>query len=337
MLVKAVESYEKGLFPEGEEPELIAFNGVISAWARMGKPDKAEEVLWMAEGLRLTCNDLEPNIVSYNSVLHAFVRKKDGTGVLDRVLSIVDYLETNAESRPAIRPDSFTYRADKALQAEKNLVKMYELWEIGDMATEHSNRHFNIVINAMAKSRKGIDARRAHELLLRLQALRGCDPDIITYTSVIECFAKSDDPHAAEISMSLLQQASDIYDSTKQPNLMPNKRTYTVAIQAMATNPVIENVIRAKDLLRQLNDAYEDTRDEKLQPNAFPYNYVLNCAANCIGSEKEKLRAFQVAAQTYNEMKKSSEVQPDSYTYAFWFKACNNLLPLGEVREKGLV
>jgi hypothetical protein len=109
MLVKTVESYEKGQFSDGEEPELIAFNGVISAWARMGRADKAEEVLWMADGLRLTCDELEPDIVSYNSVLHAFVRKKDGSEVLDRVIAIVEYLEANADSRPVIRPDSFTY------------------------------------------------------------------------------------------------------------------------------------------------------------------------------------------------------------------------------------
>jgi hypothetical protein len=214
---------------------------------------------------------------------------------------------------------------------------MYQLWSNGDKATEPSNRHFNIVINALAKTREGSNARRAHKLLLKMQALRGCEPDIITYTSVIECFAKSDDPEAAEISLSLLQQATDIYEETKQANIMPNLRTYTVAIQALSTNPVFSNVQRARDLLTQLYDLFEDTGDDRLRPNAYPYNYVLNCAANCIGTEKEKLRSFQVAAQTYNEMRKSSEIQPDSFTYAFWFKACNNLLPLGEMRDKGLV
>jgi hypothetical protein len=214
---------------------------------------------------------------------------------------------------------------------------MCELWAKGDKATAPSNRHFNIVINALAKSGGGIDARKAYDLLLKMQALPGCEPDIISYTSVIECFSKSDDPDAAEISMNLLQQASDIYEETKRTDIMPNLRTYTVAIQALSTNPVIANVLRARALMTQLLDLFEETGDRNLRPNPYPYNYVLNCAANCIGTEKEKLRSFQVAAQTYNEMRKSSYVEPDSYTYAFWFKACNNLLPEGEIRERGLV
>ena len=106
MLLRTIQSYEDGEFPEGEEPELIAFNGVISAWARMGKADKAEEVLWMADALRLTCNDLEPDVVSFNSVLHAFVKRKGDKGALDRAVSIIDYMEANADY---IKPDAFTY------------------------------------------------------------------------------------------------------------------------------------------------------------------------------------------------------------------------------------
>jgi hypothetical protein len=118
---------------------------------------------------------------------------------------------------------------------------------------------------------------------------------------------------------------------------MPNLRTYTIVIQALATSPTINNIMRARELLTHSIELFEATGDQQLQPNPFPYNYVLNCAANCIGTEKEKLRSFQVAAQTYNEIRKSSHVRPDSYTYAFWFKACNNLLPQGEIRERGLV
>lgn len=52
---------------------------------------------------------------------------------------------------------------------------------------------------------------------------------------------------------------------------------------------------------------------------------MLNCAANTL--MEDKLDAFRVATQTYQEMRKSPYVKPDSFTYAFWFKCCNNLLP----------
>jgi hypothetical protein len=46
-----------------------------------------------------------------------------------------------------------------------------------------------------------------------------------------------------------------------------------------------------------------------------------------------KLEAFQIATKTYQEMRQSSTVRPDSYTYAFWIKCCNNLLKREEVRN----
>ena len=215
---------------------------------------------------------------------------------------------------------------------------MYEQGEKGNRAVAPSNRHFNIVINALAKKSKdpNTDARKAYDLLLQMQSSRSCTSDIISYTSVIECFSKSTDPDAAEISMDLLEEATTVYEETGNPHMMPNLRTYTMAILALSANPTITNVGKARALLDRLLELYEETQESKLEPNAFPYNYMLNCAANCIGTEEEKVRAFQIGAQTYNDMRHSKTVKPDSYTYAFWFKCCNNLLPLGEVRTKGI-
>jgi hypothetical protein len=169
-----------------------------------------------------------------------------------------------------------------------------------------------------------------------MQALEGCDPDIITFTSVIECFSKSSDPEAAEIGVALLEQAQAIYEETGEETIMPNLRTYTMVIRTLNTYPTSENINKARGLLDELVDLYEVTEDAELRPNNYPYNYVLNCAANCIGSPREKLKAFQIAAKTYNEMRQNDFVEPDSFTYAFWFKCCNNLLPDGDLRTKAV-
>jgi hypothetical protein len=213
---------------------------------------------------------------------------------------------------------------------------MLRLGKGGDKAAAPSNRHFNIVINALAKSHEYLDARKAYDLLSQMQASETCTPDIISYTSVIECFSKSTEQDADQTSLHLLQEVTDVYEETKDPQMMPNLRTYTMVIKALATNPTLANVGKARELLTRLVGLYEETKDSRLQPSAFPYNYVLNCAANCLGSPEEKLRAFQTAAQTYNEMRKSDNVKPDSFTYAFWFKCCNNLLPAGPLRTKGV-
>jgi hypothetical protein len=211
---------------------------------------------------------------------------------------------------------------------------MERLWEEGDEAVKPTNRHFNVLINAIAKSKHHFGARKAYDLLQKMQGSDNCKPDIITYTSVIECFSKSTDPQAAEIAEELLEQASIEYEETGDASLMPNLRTYTVTILALSKSPNPDSLLRAKKLLSRLVDSYEETKDEALRPNAYPYNYCLNCAANCLGTAEEKVKAFQLASKTYNEMRKSKYVAPDSFTYAFWFKCCNNLLPIGEIRTK---
>lgn len=198
-----------------------------------------------------------------------------------------------------------------------------------------TNRHYNVVINALAKC-KYPDAQKAQNLLRDLQALETYSPDIITYTSVIECFSKSSNQDAAGICLELFEEAIDLYQATGDEEIMPNLRSYTVAIRAVSTNPTPENVQISRDLLERLQKSYEDTMDKSLRPNTYPFNYVINCAANCIGSTDDKCEAFKIAAKTYNEVRKSKFVEPDSFTYAFWFKCCNNLLPQGETRTKGV-
>ena len=108
LLIECVKRYERGEFPEGSEPELIAFNGVISAWGR-NDVTKAEEVLWMLSALRSKCDNLIPDVMTYNSVLHAHNRNRDRAKSLERVLALVKYMEDNAGEQPAIKPNSFTY------------------------------------------------------------------------------------------------------------------------------------------------------------------------------------------------------------------------------------
>jgi hypothetical protein len=215
---------------------------------------------------------------------------------------------------------------------------MQRLWQAGDKSVQPTNRHYNVVLNALAKSDDDLRARKAYKMLQQMLASDFVQPDIITYTSVIECLSKSSssDPQAAETAQELLQQAFDSYEETKDVNVMPNLRTFTMVILTLSSRPSLENVGKARALLTQLLDLYEETNHESLRPNAYPFNYVLNCAANCLGTSKEKIQAFQIASHTYQQVRKSDLIKPDSFTYAFWFKCCNNLLPMGDLRIKCL-
>jgi pentatricopeptide repeat protein len=342
ILLEMIDRFNKGAFPSGSEPSLIAFNGVMAAWGRQGRADMAESILKLMDEVRLKCTNLTPDAISYNSVVHAYLRSDDKELALQKVSEIVKFMEDNCHKQPAIKPNVFTYntlmkcwiqsdREDVAEQSEATLMRIQRLWDSGDISLQPTNRMFNMVINAYAKGNSRDAARKAVLLLESMKQSELCQPDVISYTSVIECLSKSTDPQSGEKAEELLSEAFQRYQETKDNALRPNARTFAMVILTLArTNG---SVVRARELLVQLLELYEETNDPDLRPNQYHYNYVLNCAANTI-EETKKLEAFQVATLTYQEMRKSNLVRPDSFTYAFWLKCCNNLIPPGDLRKK---
>eukprot|EP00536_Pseudo-nitzschia_multiseries_P016341 jgi/Psemu1/292479/fgenesh1_pg.1080_\ len=349
LLYECISNFEKkGESSADQDPELFAFNGVISAWARIGRSDKAEEVLWKADEMRKKCESLTPDVFTYNSVLYGYLKDKKKSGdSLGKILNIFRFMDKHKEEQPAIVPDCFTYHCvlralgnsnqqNTAEHAVQTLEKMHALWEEGDESLRPATAYYNIAINKIAKNGGNGNPQKAIDVLNLLELSRFCDPDIISYTTAIECFSKSTDPSAAERSLDLFYDAWRIYQEKENPKMKPNLRTYTMVILSLSKNPTLENIVKARDLLSQLNELYNKTKDSELRPNAYPYNYLLNSAASCVGDAGDKLKAFKIAAQTYNEVRTSDYISPDSYTYAFWFKLCNHLLPEGDLRKKSI-
>mmetsp|Transcript_16855 Transcript_16855/g.38929 ORF Transcript_16855/g.38929 Transcript_16855/m.38929 type:complete len:751 (+) Transcript_16855:97-2349(+) len=348
LLYEYIEVFEVNNSTADQGPELFAFNSVISAWARLGRTDMAEEVLSKANEIRIKYKTLVPDIFTYNSIVHGYLKDRNPTNGLKKMLKLIDYMERNKVGQPLISPDCFTYHCllrawgksndeNAAENAVQTLKKMHECWESGDTSLKPATAFYNMAINTIAKSRGTVDPQQALKILNLIELSQVCDPDIISYTTVIECFSKSTDPTAAERSLDLFYEAWQIYQEREAPEMMPNLRTYTMVILSLSKASTLENIVKARDLLSQLNDLYSKSKDPKLRPNAYPYNYVLNSAASCVGDAGDKLKAFQIAAQTYNDIRNSDHISPDSYTYAFWFKLCNHLLPEGALRRKSIM
>lgn len=313
--------------------------------ARSGQAERAEEVLWRANEISQKCQSVSPDVVTYNSIVHAYLRDGDMSKAISRIVPIVDYMDQHKEDNPSICPDCFTYHCllrawekcrDEAAvnKCVETLERMHRLWDEGDTSLPPKNVYYNMVINKLAKSRDESSSQRVMRIFGLLQGSQFCSPDIISYTSVIESLSKSQDPSASERCLELFNEVWQLYQEREDPALKPNLRTYTMVLLSLTKTPTLDNVLQARELLTQLEERYKENNDPQLKPNAYPYNYVLNCAASCVGNVGEKLKAFQVATETYNAMRKTDFIKADSYTYSFWIKAANNLLPEGELRGK---
>ena len=109
LLADMLDLFQKKKFAPDEEPELIAFNSVITAWGKAKQPSQGESLLHIMEETRLKCSTLIPNVLTYNAVIHAYFQSANSQVALERALALVRYMEDNVEEQPAIQPDNYTY------------------------------------------------------------------------------------------------------------------------------------------------------------------------------------------------------------------------------------
>jgi hypothetical protein len=320
-----------------QDPEHIAFNGVINAWTKLDRPDRAEQILWLMEKkIRPKAPSLKPDVITYNSVCHGYIKDNDKITIasLNAISKIITYMEQNYKEQPLIKPDSYTYNTlIKALNLSGTLQTVEQMEEVLDRMEsvleggKVTNKNFNAVINMYAKSGDKNASDKVLQLLDRMKKSDLVEPDTITYTTAMECLTKSPDTDfAADKALELLAEIQSLYETTQKSSIMPNSRTFTMAILALTRSTRADNVILARKLLDELNQLYEEKQDKALCPTAHAYNYVINSAANTFG---DRIEAFKIAVRTYQELRDQSrlDIRPDSYTYAFWLKACNQLLP----------
>eukprot|EP00547_Thalassionema_nitzschioides_P011159 CAMPEP_0194263182 /NCGR_PEP_ID=MMETSP0158-20130606/46929_1 /TAXON_ID=33649 /ORGANISM="Thalassionema nitzschioides, Strain L26-B" /LENGTH=608 /DNA_ID=CAMNT_0039003361 /DNA_START=251 /DNA_END=2073 /DNA_ORIENTATION=- len=310
-----------------EDPEHIAFAAVISAWRRANKPEKAEKVLWLMEKkVRPKAKSLKPTVFTYNNVCFAYVADSETitTKSFDAISNIVTYMENNCKEQPLIKPDSYTYNAlitactlsgnlRSIEQIEILLDRMEAMLQGGNV----TNKNFNVVMNAYAKSKDPEAASKVLGLLKRMKESNFVKPDTITYTTVIECLTKSANADfAAETALKLLAELDKIYQTTRKEDMMPNARTFAMTILALTKASRKDKVQLARRLLDQQIKVYESNRQAPaLRPTVHPYNYIINCAAN---SEHDRIETFKLAAKTYQDLRDHPDLKPDSYTYCFW-------------------
>ena len=99
-------------------------------------------------------------------------------------------------------------------------------------------------------------------------------PNALTYNSLINCYAKANQPDASERAVELL-------DSMKANALLegfedchPDVVTYTSVIDTLAKKASLEASEKAESLLFELESSYDRNLDRRLKPNIRTYTSV---------------------------------------------------------------
>jgi pentatricopeptide repeat protein len=261
----------------------------------------------------------------YSMAIHAWA-KSGNTQAGNRANTILKQLEqrsqTNARQHQLMKPTRHTYGAaieawgklGNHVEAGKLMDRMCDLYTKGDRSLQPNTINFNILLDALAKSKTkdaGLEADRRLAQMWDLYQQQGNDqvkPDKITYQTVVGAWASSGHPEAARRAEQVFMEGLE--KSTTDPTLTPDMHQYTNLIYALVKT---NNLDLAMSFLGTLCAENNMTARQDLQLTAAPFNVVLHgfALAGGVGAG-ERAEAFLRRMQSSN----ITSLKPDVISYS---------------------
>ena len=324
-------------------PDSDCFDIVLQLWSRSGldnAPNQAESLLGTMERLYRSTGEprLKPKISSFNAVLAAWSKatKVDSDNSIQRVMEIINFMESWSKIDGALTPDSASYN-----MVMNTIVKSRDITKAAVLADEYV-RHvmdvfkeqqtdyetkvssmkpftpdailFSTAIGLWAKSGKSKSYRKAHSILDR--QLRTSEvseiplPDVYGWTSVLSsCSAESGN---AEERNKAFQVAASTYRMMQKSGIAANHVTYGTMLKACARLQPLKSSLREKWIRITFKDAVQagcvgDMVVSKLREAATPDLYKELMQGN---SKKNLPPAWTMNVQENSEYRTTKRSSP---------------------------
>ena len=273
-------------------PSDYTYMMVTQAWADDVSNDVSGKSADQAERLmrRIQERGFEPNVKVWSIVLEGWCKR---ARTVRTALKRAESLLTEMEDAMAGDPDS-------AAAPPPNIVT------------------YTSYIGGLARSKDRCLARKADATLARMERA-GVQPDVVAYTSVINCWAKAINRREREMAASRALRILDEMerrfargDYQSKPNLI----SYATAIRAVG-NSLDRNAAQlAEGVLNRLYELHRSApkRYGNLKPTTAIYNAVINALSRAPGNRVMYARKAEKYLDKMFEWGK--DVQPDVHTYA---------------------
>ena len=306
-------------------PDTITFNGVLKAYAKSHLPKAALELLDQMELLHDTQSEkpknfVRPNVISYSTVMDAFCREQNPTVARKILARLVDRYETYRYED--LQPNSIVYNCLLSAYAKSGLGEQAAdrsvqlLYKMGDLADVIS---YNTVLHAIARSGVPQCGEQAQKLLESMQVT----PNARTYSTVMDCWARSDREDKADIVHALLHQIETAYNDTGLSSMRPNHISYSVVINSYAHSKDPHKAERAFQVLQHMLHLVKTGANPSAQPSLVTFNSVLNACATSPPQYHSK--QIKEIVDTVYETLLLNQYEPDEFTYGTMLKAYANV------------
>lgn len=339
-------------------PDLVAYNTVMESWSKSRVPESPEAAERLLKRM-MDDESVDPNTTTYNLLIDAWANSYKPNS-LDKATQIYRHMETLSkdESKGDVSPTIRTINAVLHAYARKS----------AQYTSQNDQEGFEKAAECAAASLELLE-----ETKKRFKETRDSNwqPDIATYTSVMDVHSRCATYRTTRIAGELLAEIKKVHQKTgnsrhkpnfrtytalvtawsrtrsdesprqveaimnemKQAGERPNTRTYTSAVQCWARSRDPYKAKRVLKLLMAMREEYKNTKSEHVRPTTLTYNTAIDACARCQGSPDQKTESLKIAFAILKTTEMDEEVEPDTGTYSTLIRALNFLMPSGDERN----
>jgi pentatricopeptide repeat protein len=272
----------------GAEPTLESLNTILAAWARSRQRDSFDRALEILRFVETDpqCNQffLRPDETSFQSLLLCLARSKNGKGQY-----VMEILEEMGRRKHLGDQSVHLNEATRSL-AIQACIRMGDLRSAEEILrqtetseTPPSTRMYNSILKVLHGSVPA--AERAEQILAVMKQSPRTQPDIHTYTIVLNAWTKANDTYA-------FSRAWKFYEQMRSDGIQPNHVTFSLLFTCFCQrkNPTRENLERADILLQHMADS------DHMRPHNRHFTALIK-AWLCIGEVDHALRLLMLSVE----------------------------------------
>eukprot|EP00536_Pseudo-nitzschia_multiseries_P000401 jgi/Psemu1/178558/e_gw1.5.97.1 len=255
---------------------------------------------------------MTPNKFTYSTAIDAWAKVRR----VDKVKELLQKMHQQAREQDdrSLKPGLPAFngylvalaRSGRVEEAETLLSQMEDLYDSGELEEPPSVISYTTVIDGFARSKVEGSSVRAESFLRRMMDREDLSPNAVTYNSVINAHVQSFNIEAAE---KLLREMHETFLRSGNMEIRPTMQSYSVVISGIAKSRRKDSGERAERILEQIKEmAQSGDLDEP--PDVILYNAVLDCWAKSPATTETASRAL-----AFLEKMKKDEIVPDAISY----------------------
>jgi pentatricopeptide repeat protein len=224
-----------GMASAGVKPDLLSYNITMGAWVKSGRDDAATKVELLVQALK-EADDLAPDEVSYSSLMTCYARTNNPEKATDLFNQLCDtYLAGTSTLVPRLRDCNVVLSAWSSSN-RKEMVK--QALAVRDRVNRQKHlfhwkpevHYYTLLITIWSKSNDRRALEHAYDILREMKASTPeAHPNLITYTSVLNCIAASNHEDKAIQALKLLLEM-------EERGLKPDLYTLNSILRVCATS-----------------------------------------------------------------------------------------------------